>query len=307
MRTRTLCLALLTFLAALPAAAQHRRRSRDDEDRQKLDTTLTVSRGARIDLGLVSGTIKVTSWDKPQVQIHASTENGYIRFDASSSRISLSVEDQEGEEDAEFTIIVPKDADVETSAVSGDITVKGVAELDATNVSGDMNVVGVAGRATLQSVSGEVNASDLGGPVRAQSVSGDVTLQRIAGDINVQTVSSEMKLVGVKSSYVKTSTVSGDLEYEGALDPKGRYEFHSHSGGFSLTVPRATGAEVSFKGWSGELHSSCQMMLMPGDNGGGHYKTMTFRLGSGGAKVDIETFSGDVEIRGCGNTTSKEE
>jgi DUF4097 and DUF4098 domain-containing protein YvlB len=298
-------------LAAAPLSAQHRNASRSrsgDGDESRIDTVVSVGRGVTVDLSLLSGEIKVTSWDKPQVQVKAHSDEGDLRFDASSQRVSLSVdEDSDEGGDTEFEIIVPRDARVTAGTVSGDVSVRGVGELEGSSVSGDVTGAGVAGRTSLQSVSGEVNGSDLGGPVKARAVSGDVTLSGIAGDVSVETVSGEMKLRGVKSSYVRTSTVAGDLEFEGTLDPKGRYEFHSHSGDFTITLPRGAGAQVSMKGFSGELHSSCEMMLLPGSQGEGHYKGMSFMIGQGGAHVSVETFSGDVEIKGCGKSKSKEE
>jgi len=295
------------FAAAAPLAAQksrHGGRSSGD-DGSRIDTTVAVSKGVTIDLSILSGDIKVTTWDKPQVRVTAVSEEGDLRFEATSQRVSISQEEENDDGgDTHYELVVPRDARVTASGISGDLTIRGVAELEGNSVSGSVTGTDIAGRTSLQSVSGDVRGSGLGGPVRAQSVSGDVELDAVAGDITVQTVSGEMKLRDVKSSYVKTSTVSGDLEFRGALDPKGRYEFNSHSGSFTFAFPRGTGALVSFKGFSGELHSNCQMMLMPGSEGAGHNKGMTFQFGNGGAKVSIETFSGDVEITGCG--TSKD-
>lgn len=307
---RLFLLAALLFAAA-PLSAQHKgkHKSRDEDgNRSKLDTTVSVSRGVTVDLSLISGDIKVTSWDKPTVQIKASSEDGDIRFNASSGRVTLSIDDDNGDGgDTQFEVVVPKDARIIAGSVSGDVTVRGVAELEGSSVNGEVTGMNVAGRTSLTSVSGEVHGSDLGGPVHATAVSGDLDLTNIGGDVTVETVSGEMTLQGVKSSYVKTSTVSGSLIFEGPLDPKGRYEFHSHSGDFSITVPRGTGAQVSMRSFSGELHSNCAMVLQPGSTAGGHNEGMTFTIGGGGARVNIETFSGDAEIKGCGNSKSKED
>jgi DUF4097 and DUF4098 domain-containing protein YvlB len=310
---RTLVLVALAFGAALPAAAQHKNKSksrdRDEEGNAKIDTTITVSRGVTIDLAITSGTIKVTSWDKPQVQIHATSESGDLRFDFSQSRVSLSGEEQNGGEDANLEVIVPAGARVTATSIDGDIEIRGVSEVEANTISGSLTASNIAGRATLTSVSGDLVANDLGGPVKANDVNGDVALSDISGDVSVETVSGEMKLRGVKSSYVRTSTVSGDVQFEGALDPKGRYEFHSHSGEIIMTLPKGTGAQITLRGYNGELRSSCQMMLLPGDGPGGHNRSQTFVIGNGGAKVSFDTFSGDVEIRGAcsGNPKAKEE
>ena len=289
---RTSLLVALALAAALPAAAQHKRThaDRDEDGNAKLDTTITVSKNALIDLAITSGTIKVTSWDKPQVRIRATSESGDLRFDFSQSRVSLSAEEENGGDDATFEIVVPSGTRVTATAIDGDIDVRGVAELEGNTVSGSVTASDIAGRATLSSVSGDVQANDLGGPVKASDVNGDITLTGIGGDVNVE-------------------TVSGDLEFEGALDPKGRYEFHSHSGEFTMTLPKGTNAQISLRGYNGELRSSCQMMLLPGDGVGGHNRSQTFMIGNGGAHVSFDTFSGDVEIRGAcaGNPKSKEE
>ncbi len=304
---------LVLFAIAFPACAQSKNKGkhghRDDEGVSRIDTTVSVSRGATIEVSVISGDIKVTSWDRAQVQVHAVSESGDIRFEASSGRVTLETEHQDGDddEDTHFELMVPKDARVSATSISGEVTVRGVGELEATSISGDMSVSGVTGRAALQNVSGSITASDLDGGVKANAVSGDIELSDVTGDLQVQTVSGEMKLRSVKSSYVRTQTVSGDVEFDGTVDPKGRYEFNSHSGSFSIALPRGVGATVSMRGYSGDFNSSCAMTLMPGGTQGtGRSKNMTFQLGNGGARFSIETFSGDVTITGCGGSKSKE-
>ena len=315
MKTHIRSFALLALLAiALPAAAQSKHKSkhgnRDDEGVTRLDTTVSVSRNVTVEVSLMSGDIKVTSWDRPQVQIHATSESGDIHLDATPSRVTLSVERDDGDygDDNHFELMVPRDAHVSASSISGDVSVRGVAEVEATSISGDVVVAGATGRATLTNVSGGLTASDLGSSVKASNVSGDIELSGVAGDLQVSTVSGEMKLRAIKSSYVRTQTVSGDLEFDGTVDPKGRYEFNSHSGSFNLALPRGMGATVSMRGYSGDFNSSCAMMLMPGGTSGeGRSKNMTFQIGGGGARFSIETFSGDVTITGCGSSKSKED
>jgi hypothetical protein len=315
MKTR---ISTFTFLAlcalVIPAAAQSKHKSkhgnRDEDGVSRIDTTLSVSRGATIEVGIISGDIKVTSWDRPQVQIHASSESGDIQLLASSQRITLATDRQDGDDDDDthFELMVPRDARVQASSISGEVTVRGVAEVEATSISGDVAVTGVAGRAALQNISGSITASDLGGSVKASAVSGDIQLDGVTGDLEVSTVSGEMKLRAIKSSYVRTKTVSGDLEFDGTVDPKGRYELNSHSGSFNLALPRGVGATVSVRGYSGDFNSSCAMILMPGGSSGeGRNKNMTFQIGGGGARFSIETFSGDVSITGCGGSKSKED
>jgi hypothetical protein len=61
----------------------------------QIDTTVRLDRGGAVDLSLISGKIRVTGWDRPDVKVSASIETGRLRFNANSSRVSLSVDDSD--------------------------------------------------------------------------------------------------------------------------------------------------------------------------------------------------------------------
>src|SRR3954464_15687585 len=81
----------VALLVALPLSA----RAQDDRPITKIDTTVRLDRGGAVDLSLISGRIRVIGWDRPDVKISASIESGFLRFDANSSRVTLSVEDND--------------------------------------------------------------------------------------------------------------------------------------------------------------------------------------------------------------------
>ena len=118
---RTLVIAAAMIAAIAPLAAQHRgKRGRSDEDhKSRIDTTVSVSRTATVDLSLLEGEIKVTSWERNEVRIVATSEDGDLRFEASSSRVSLSLDDDNGDGgDTQYEITVPKGAN---PCVSSDV------------------------------------------------------------------------------------------------------------------------------------------------------------------------------------------
>src|SRR4030088_2847207 len=55
----------------------------------RIDTPVRLDRGGAVDLSLISGRIRVTGWDRPDVKISATIESGRLRFDANSSRVNL--------------------------------------------------------------------------------------------------------------------------------------------------------------------------------------------------------------------------
>ena len=287
-----LALAVLPALTPPPAAQQ--RRDRDDLDGDRIDTTVTLARDGTVDLSLVSGEILVSSWNRNDVRVRASSERGVLRFDASPSRVTLTVRSRRGEMgDTRYEITVPATARIIARSVSGDISTQGGSDVEAHSVSGEVRVQDASGRTSAESVSGGVEVTHVGGGLRAHSVSGDLTLADITGDVDVETTSGEIELQGVRSSYVRTETVSGDTHFAGVFDPKGTYEFHSHSGDIRLVFP-PVGATLGVQTFSGDVDSDYPMTLRPGDREDG--KRLQFTINGGGARVSAETFSGDITI-----------
>ncbi|HET7566206.1 MAG TPA: DUF4097 family beta strand repeat-containing protein [Gemmatimonadaceae bacterium] len=310
MRPRPILAMMAVLVATAPLMAQGRPYRGDDFDsdqQSKLDTTLTLNPSGTVDLSLVSGEIKVTSWDRNQVRIVATTEQGVLNIDGSPSRVALTVRGEGRHNnvgDATFQVTVPSSARLLMRTVSGEITSRGGAEVEAHTVSGDLSVSDVKGRATLETVSGELTGTGIGGNTRANSVSGDVTLHGVTGDVDAETVSGDIELTDARSSSVRMSSTSGDAHYQGTVDPKGRYDFHSYSGDVRLALPASTSAQLSVETFSGDLDSDFPMTLLPGaQRSSGHPKRMEFRIGNGGAIISATTFSGDVTIeRGSGRS-----
>ena len=287
-------------IAALPAGAQDRDRDQERSDlTSKVDTTVTLSKGGTVDLSLISGEIVVTASSSNQVRIHATSERGVLQFSASADRVSLNVRSQRGHMgETRYEVSAPVGARLVLKAVSGDISSHGVnGEIEAGTVSGDLQISDAKGDISLEAVSGDITAEKLNGAVRVNSVSGDVSLTGVIGPLEVETVSGELKLDGISSKSVRTETVSGELEYDGSLDADGRYEFHSQSGDVRLRVPSNAGATVRVETFSGSVESDFPMTMQPGDHGmGGRPKRLEFTFNGGGARLTVESFSGDITI-----------
>lgn len=302
MRVRWLFIAVaLGAMPALAPAQGQRGRDTDDDSRSRIDTTFAFDRTGSIDLELISGEIQVRSWDRAQIQVRATSESGVLDMEASSSHLSLDAHPDHGDMgDVHYEVTVPAGVRVYARAVSADVTVDaGGGEIEAHSVNGDVKVANGARRVTVESVSGGASAEHVSGVMRVTSVSGDVTVRDASGELEVSSVSGDITLTGIKATYLHEETVSGDVQFAGSFDPKGRYEFKSHSGDLRLELP-AGGATFGVQTFSGDVDSSCPMTLMPNQRQGG--KRMEFTVAGGGPRVSLTTFSGDVIIRGaCGS------
>ena len=300
---------------ALPIAAK----AQDEQGVQirgltKIDTTVRLDRGGAVDLSLISGKIRVTGWDRPDVKISASIESGLLRFNANSSRVSLSVDDSdEGGRrgrrhnnvgDARYDVSVPRGTRLILEAVSGDVTSKGSqGEIEATSVSGDVDLTDGVRTVSAESVSGSVHAAQVNGNLRTETVSGELRAENVTGDVEASSVSGNIRLVGIQSKDVRTETVSGDIVYSGTIEPSGKYGFESHSGTLRLNIPRGAGAQFSVETFSGDLQSDFPVTI--------HKSSLRregrieFTIGDGRAKITAQTFSGSIVINSGSDSTTR--
>jgi DUF4097 and DUF4098 domain-containing protein YvlB len=293
-------------LSAPPTLAAQRDSRDSDEIRSRIDTTVALSGNGTVDLSLVSGEIVVTSWDRNEVRVHATSERGILRFDASPSRVTLGVRSDRGRlGDTRYEVTIPRSVRLVAQGVSGDVSTRGGSDVEAHSVSGSVEVVDATGKVTIESVSGDASAQRVGAGVKASTVSGELTLSDVTGDVDANTVSGDIILDGVKSSFVRTNTTSGEIQFAGTLDPKGRYEFNSHSGDIEIAVPGG-GATLDVHTFSGDVESDFPMTLQPGARSGERGKGMQFTIGGGGARISAQTFSGDITIERSSGTNREE-
>jgi DUF4097 and DUF4098 domain-containing protein YvlB len=208
-------------------------------------------------------------------------------------------------DESRFEVTVPVGVRVIARAQSGDIAISGTqGEVDARAQSGDVKVEDVATRLDIGTLSGDVDVRTVNGDVQIKSVSGDVQVSDFKGDFEAETVSGSIVLRNAIGRYVRSHTTSGDLVYEGTIDPSGRYELSTHSGDIRLGIPSNSSAQLSIATWSGTIDSDFPITLRPGEHGIGsaQAKRFTFEIGGGDARITAETFSGDITIGSRGSS-----
>jgi DUF4097 and DUF4098 domain-containing protein YvlB len=199
---------------------------------------------------------------------------------------------------------VPQGVRVIAQSRSGDVTIRGThgeVEVHATN--GDIHVDDVVGRLDVGSLSGDITISNVAGDGQIATTGGDVELSNVRGGIDVGTVSGDIRLHGVTSKDVRGKTTSGDVTFDGLIDPAGRYEFSTHSGDVGLHIQRDASAQLTVSTWNGGIDSDFPITLRPGGHsiGSESSKRFTFEIGRGEARVSAETFSGDITISANGH------
>ena len=145
----------------------------------------------------------------------------------------------------------------------------------------------------LGTVSGDLLASNLEGELDLTSVSGDVRLEGGRGQgISLETVSGDVDLLDVRAREVTGHTVSGRVTFRGPVLDGGSYDFSTTSGDITVGMPERPNATLSAATFSGRFSSDLDTTQQPGRNRRRHNATW----GSGSARLDVETLSGDIRI-----------
>lgn len=264
---------------------------------QSVDSTIAVRTGARLELSSVSGTVRIRAWNRPQqIRVQAQSDGARVSLDASSSGVSVRAIPHRGEGDVDFTISVPTGTPLEVHAISADIEVGqvcGPARLGS--ISGGVTLVCANGDVEVESVSGDVSATDLSGRADISSTSGDVEVRQVKGDLIARSVSGDVSLERVDANDVNVETVSGDVGFAGPIHENGQYRFRSHSGDVTVRPDGSLSAVISVSTFSGDLESDWPITITPG--GHIHRQEWEFTVGTGSARVNLESFSGTIYLR----------
>jgi Toastrack DUF4097 len=299
------CLALVVSLSAAHSAGAQRRARFASDDRSRIDTTFVFDKSGTVTVSATIGDIVVTGVSGNQIHVRASSDGDNLRLDASSTRVMLEATGggRRSGSDSHLELSVPFGTRVIARTQSGDIGVHGTrGEVEVHAQSGDVAVDGVASRLDINTLSGDIIVRNIVGDAVISTTSGSVTVSDIRGNADVGTVSGDVELRGVTAKVVRAKTTSGDVTFDGLVDPTGRYELVAHSGDVNLHIQRDASAQLTVSTWNGGIESQFPITLRPGEHGIGssNSKKFTFEIGAGAARITAETFSGDVTISSNG-------
>ncbi|HVH67535.1 MAG TPA: DUF4097 family beta strand repeat-containing protein [Gemmatimonadales bacterium] len=261
---------------------------------QQTDTTFPVRAGARLEVNNFGGEIAIKTWSKNAVRIAAShSSRDHISIDASDQVVRIKSQGRRGPSQlVEYDITVPTTMALALSGVYTDISVEGAqGEITAETVEGAVKVSGGAGTVSLKSVQGEVTLEKARGRIDLSSVNEAITAKDISGDLSVETVNGDITLTQIESANTEANTVNGTIVYDGTTKDGGRYRFSTHDGDLRVSVPEKANVSVSVSTFDGDFSSCFPVQLS--------HKTkhrFDFTIGSGSARLELESFNGDIKI-----------
>jgi DUF4097 and DUF4098 domain-containing protein YvlB len=255
-----------------------------------------------VDISNVAGSVQVSGWDRSEVSVHAELGSGVERVEVSSeggrTLIKVVLPSHSGHGEADLTVKIPKDSELDVSAVSSDIRVSGVLGVQRLNaVSGDVTAELAGSDADVKTVSGDVRLKGHGQTARlhASSVSGDVHVEHAGGDFEASTVSGELTASLDSARSIRARSTSGELTFEAKLARGAMVDVSSVSGEIKLRASADGGFVYEVSSFSGDI-SDC-FDVKPQRTG--EYtpgSTLQGTRGDGAGHVRLKTMSGDVHL-----------
>lgn len=259
------------------------------------DTTISVSQGTRLKVDNQGGDIVVKTWDKNQVRVQAShSRRTHITIELGGAVLSLGAEADRGPSNmVDYEITVPAWMPLNLEGMYATVSVKGSrAPIEVETLDGDINVEGGAETVKLTSIQGRIIVSGAHGRIELNTVSDDIEAADLQGDIVAETVSGSITIARSDAKSVEVQTVSGELVYDGKIIDGGRYSLLTHSGTIAISVPEGSNATIATAIGSGEVRASFALPTSDRPS----RRRQTFRLGTGSATVELESFSGTISL-----------
>ena len=260
----------------------------------KTDTTLAVKPGIRLAVDCHEGEIVVRVWPRDAVHIEAThARRVAVATERDSTLIQVSASGRHGvPAHVEYRLTVPAWMPLQLDGISTDISVEGTrGEIRAQTVHGDVTVEGGGEFISLGSVDGEVNLSGARGRIQVSSVNDEVRVSRTIGDVSATSVNGDVALEQVDATSVDANTINGSVYFDGPFRAGGAYKLSSHQGAIVIGMPERPAVAVSVATFSGDFSSSFPVTLTEKKG-----KRFNFTLGSGSARLELESFQGSIQL-----------
>ncbi len=222
--------------------------------------TFALSAEGRVSLENINGDVSIEAWDRDEVSVEA-VKRGRTQesLDAVEIKIDAQADRIHIETDYEKGDRGWTKGRHSHASVDYTLLVPRGVELDEIElVNGDLEITGIEG---------DVNASLVNGDLEARGLTGNVELASVNGTLEV-----------VLASLASDRSVS----------------LESVNGSVELAVPADADAEFEAETVHGRIRSDFGFEVKRGDYVG---SSLRGTLGSGGARVELETVNGSIEIR----------
>lgn len=288
-------LALVVVGAPVPARSQQRvdvRRAAAPDISVRIDGTFASLRivGTEVDSLVLTGTLP----DEARLETFA---GGKGEEPLRGAKVYIEVPQNRSAASGTLELRVPARARVWAKA--------GIATVEASGVTGglDLNIVG--GSITVSASPRELNIESMDGTVtiegsptwvRAKTAAGDIVMTGSSEDAAFTSVSGTTRVSGGRFDRGRFESVTGPIEFAGAVGRGGSLTFDTHSGAIDLRLDPKTTADIEATSVAGTIENLLNARR-PVTGRDGRGQELSMEIGSGGAQVVVRTFKGLIRLR----------
>ncbi len=270
---------------------------------QRIDRTVDASSGGTVTIECLAGSLEIVGWDRKEVQISGTIgDDAEIEIDGGDDvDIEISPSERKHNRDmqikADLEIRVPSDSSIEIEGLSVMTRVSGVnGDVDIESMSGDIYLDGSFPKVDVENISGKTTITGSSSRIDAETVSGTLIIDGVTDSIVASAVSGMIEISAGDLSRVELETVSGSIKFNGGLTRDGRLTIESYSGNTELTLPASTSADIEIETLSGKIENGLTDDQVTRVDKYGPGRKLRVTLGSGDARVRVESFSGNVKL-----------
>lgn len=276
---------------------------------QKKEETIKVSEGGSLSIKLLVGDIKLTTWDRDEINVKydSNEEEGIGQLVINRDNNNIEITSSSNYYIDEINISIPKKFNLEVSTTAGDIKINGDVngkvkiktsggDIKLENIDSDAELKTDGGDIRTGKVNGNAQISTSGGDLRIGSVTGEAVIKTSGGSISVGNIGkkAELKTAG---GNVYSKNIGGDAKITsggGNIDAgeiSGNAELKT--GGGNINIEKANG-KVSAKSGAGNINLKNIYGSVNAYSGAGEISVTLYPGKSG--ESDIKTSSGGITL-----------
>jgi hypothetical protein len=193
---------------------------------KEVHKTVPINAGDRVIIDTYKGSIRVSTWDRNEVQVDARIEEDFGWFGASAALGDVSVENRAGavEIKSEFERLKTFFGLGSQPFFHYTIQMPRTARLQIKDYKSETDIRGVAADVEVKTYKGSLRVSDVTGTLTVDTYKGDVDIYNLAGGLLLDTYKGDVR---------------ADLR---TFDRRSRVE--THKGRVDLTLPRGAAFEL---------------------------------------------------------------
>jgi hypothetical protein len=245
-----------------------------------------------------AGSIRFVGWDKDSLVVRG-TVGRHVRFRLSQAGDAMKlIAEQErdipggGASPSDLVVWVPRQSALSVKTVSADITADGVGGWFY-SVSGNLRLSGSARSIEAESMTGNLDLDVASLWVRGRAGSGSLDLRGATESADLSTVSGDVRVATSSLLRAQVASVTGNIRFSAAPAAAAIVDVSDHSGSVEVVLPDTASAELALTSIAGTIENG----LTGASAAAAPSRSLNFRLGQGGARLIVRTFTGPIRLR----------